>query len=168
METIYYQSPIGALKLSGTEAFLQELSFLNTAKTGVEKECPTCVETPESVGLRETLRQLDDYFSGRNLKFDLQLEQQGTPFQQQVWKALLNIQPGKTLSYMQLSKNLGDPKAIRAVGTANGRNQIAIIVPCHRVIGANGDLVGYAGDLWRKQWLLEHEAKYSNGVQMLF
>lgn len=89
-------------------------------------------------------------------------------FQEKVWQELLKIAPGQTISYMQLSKRLGDVKAIRAVGTANGKNTVAIIVPCHRVIGSNGDLVGYGGELWRKKWLLDHEAKYSNGVQTLF
>ena len=94
--------------------------------------------------------------------------QAGTSFQQTVWAALRHIPHGKTLSYLQLSKNIGNKKAIRAVGAANGKNNIVIIVPCHRVIGSNGTLVGYGGDLWRKQWLLAHEAKYCNGVQMLF
>ena len=102
------------------------------------------------------------------MEFDLPMNQKGTEFQQKVWAALLNIKAGNAISYLILSKRLGDVKAIRAVGTANGRNNISIIVPCHRVIGSNGTLVGYGGDVWRKQWLLEHEAKYTNGVQSLF
>ncbi|RYF79998.1 MAG: methylated-DNA--[protein]-cysteine S-methyltransferase [Chitinophagaceae bacterium] len=101
-------------------------------------------------------------------QFKLPIKQAGTTFQQQVWKALQDIGPGKTISYLKLSKQLGNAKAIRAVGTANGKNNIAIIVPCHRVIGSNGSLVGYSGELWRKQWLLQHEAKYLQGVQSLF
>ena len=85
-----------------------------------------------------------------------------------MWEQLLKINYGKTISYLELSKRVGDAKAIRAVGTTNGKNQIAIIVPCHRVIGSDGSLTGYAGELWRKKWLLEHEGKYANGVQTLF
>lgn len=118
--------------------------------------------------LNSCIQQLDQYFSGKELHFKLPLQQDGTPFQQSVWNALLKINPGETNSYLQLSKNLGNPKAIRAVGTANGANAIAIIVPCHRVIGSQGKLVGYGGGLWRKKWLLDHEAKYCHGVQELF
>ncbi|HPA24001.1 MAG TPA: methylated-DNA--[protein]-cysteine S-methyltransferase, partial [Ferruginibacter sp.] len=100
--------------------------------------------------------------------FDLPIQLNGTPFRQSVWQALQNIPFGKTTSYLQLSKNLGNAKAIRAVGTANGSNPIAIIIPCHRVIGSNGDLIGYAGELWRKKWLLAHEATFAHGVQTLF
>ena len=114
------------------------------------------------------MAQLEDYFSGKNLKFDLALGQQGTDFQQKVWAELCNISEGKSISYHELSRRLGNVKAIRAAGTANGKNNIAIIVPCHRVIGSNGTLVGYAGGLWRKKWLLEHEAKCCNGLQTLF
>jgi methylated-DNA-[protein]-cysteine S-methyltransferase len=105
-------------------------------------------------------RRIESIFTGYNAVC--------TVFQQEVWKELMNIPFGKTISYHELSKRIKNIKAIRAVGAANGNNSIAIIVPCHRVIGRNGDLVGYAGDLWRKQWLLEHEAKLENGVQMLF
>ena len=94
--------------------------------------------------------------------------QVGTEFQQSVWNELARIPYGRTISYHELSKRIGNTKAIRAVGSANGNNNICIIVPCHRVIGSNGDLVGYGGDLWRKKWLLEHEGKTVNGVQTLF
>lgn len=112
--------------------------------------------------------QLCEYFAGNRSKFDIPISQKGTPFQEKVWEALLHIPYGRTVSYLELSKRIGDVKAIRAVGTTNGKNQVAIIVPCHRVIGSNGDLTGYAGELWRKRWLLEHEAKWSGGVQTLF
>ncbi len=168
METIYYDSPIGILKLSAEQEFITELTFLHTAKTGDQQELPAEISLPQSAQLKECVSQLNDYFSGQSLHFNFLVRQSGTEFQQKVWAGLQTIEPGKTLSYMQLSKNLGDVKAIRAVGTANGRNKIAIVVPCHRVIGAKGELVGYAGDLWRKKWLLNHEAKYSNGVQTLF
>jgi methylated-DNA-[protein]-cysteine S-methyltransferase len=108
------------------------------------------------------------YFNGQLTKFDLPLQQEGTAFQQKVWSELQLINYGKTISYLELSKRIENVKAIRAVGTANGCNAISIIVPCHRVIGSNGDLTGYSGDLWRKKWLLDHEAKWANGVQTLF
>ena len=122
-------------------------------------------EAPE---LNACVAQLGEYFAGTRTQFDFPVEQSGTPFQQSVWNALLQIPFGKTLSYRDLSKRLGDVKAIRAVGTANGRNQLAIVVPCHRVIGSDQSLTGYAGGLHRKQWLLAHEAKYASGVQTLF
>ena len=116
----------------------------------------------------QAVEQLIEYFNGKRLTFDLPISQQGTQFQERVWNELLNIRFGKTISYLQLAKQIGDVKAIRAIAATNGKNNIAIIVPCHRVIGSNGTLVGYAGDLWRKQWLLKHEAKNCNGVQTLF
>ncbi len=133
----------------------------------VEKESIPCDE-PGSPIFKKCSSQLDEYFAGTRTIFDLNLLQPGTDFQQAVWAGLQNIGYGKTLSYLAFSKQLGNTKAIRAVGTANGKNNIAIVVPCHRVIGSNGTLVGYGGDLWRKKWLLEHEAKHANGVQMLF
>lgn len=114
------------------------------------------------------MQQLQEYFDGKRTEFELPLQQEGSAFQQRVWTALNNIPYGRTISYLELSKRIGNAKAIRAVGTTNGKNTISIIVPCHRVIGSNGNLTGYGGDLWRKQWLLEHEAKFANGVQRLF
>ncbi len=105
---------------------------------------------------------MDEYFAGNRFEFNLKLFQPGTPFQQDVWEGLQKVKYGNTLSYLSFSKQLGNAKAIRAVGTANGKNNIAIIVPCHRVIGSNGSLVGYAGELWRKKWLLNHEAKFAH------
>ena len=168
METIYFNSPIGVLQLSGDEECITELLFVQTGVSANLHQPDLCSDAPQSVGLANCVKQLQNYFSGIDLSFNVPLRQHGTNFQLKVWNELRSIEPGKTLSYMQLSKNIGNVKAIRAVGTANGKNKIAIIVPCHRVIGSNGDLVGYAGDLWRKQWLLQHEAKYLNGVQTLF
>ncbi len=111
------------------------------------------------------IRQLDEYFSGKRKTFDLPLDQDGTTFQKKVWELLLAIPYGKTTSYQALSKLYGDSKAIRAVATANGKNNIAIVVPCHRVIGSNQSLVGYAGGLQRKRWLLDLEAKHTHGLQ---
>ncbi|MCX2838806.1 methylated-DNA--[protein]-cysteine S-methyltransferase [Salinimicrobium sp. MT39] len=114
----------------------------------------TSVSTPF---LQEAKEQLQQYFSGELQQFDLKLNPQGTDFQKRVWQALQNIPYGKTASYMELAKKLGDPLAIRAVAAANGKNPLWILVPCHRVIGSDGSLTGYAGGLWRKKWLLDHE-----------
>ncbi len=167
-ETVFYKSPVGALKLVAEENALTELLFVSTKRNGQLNDDAVEYTDPKLPILKKTVQQLNDYFSGSNLSFDIPLNQSGTAFQQKVWKELLNIKKGATISYLELSKRLGDIKAIRAVGTANGRNTVAIIVPCHRVIGSNGSLVGYGGDLWRKKWLLDHEAKFSNGVQVLF
>lgn len=166
-ETIYYDSPLGILRISGEDDAIREVHFLHPVKED-ETEKKGLHSRPSSAILKKCVKQLDKYFSGDISAFDLGMSQNGTPFQKRVWEALCTIPYGKTVSYLELSKRLGDTKAIRAVGTANGKNNIAIIVPCHRVIGSNGSLVGYAGELWRKQWLLNHEAKYGNGVQMLF
>ena len=117
--------------------------------------------------LKKTTVQLDEYFSGRRKDFDLPLGQKGSGFQENVWNHLVKIPFGKTISYLQLSKQIGDVKAIRAIASANGRNNLAIVVPCHRVIGSDAKLVGYAGGLWRKKWLLEHEAKVHSGIEQL-
>ena len=114
------------------------------------------------------VEQLIQYFNGQRRIFELPLHQTGTPFKQNVWSLLTQIPFGKTISYLELARKTGDTKATRAVANANGKNNIAIIVPCHRVIGSNKDLVGYAGGLWRKKWLLELEAKMAHGVQTLF
>lgn len=116
----------------------------------------------------QCIEQLIQYFHGERRVFELPVNQEGTAFQKEVWNLLMAIPYGKTISYLDLAKKTGDPKATRAVANANGKNNIAIIVPCHRVIGSNRDLVGYAGGLWRKKWLLEHEMKVAYGVQTLF
>ena len=114
---------------------------------------------PRTGGPFDAVReQLDAYFAGALDAFDLELDPHGTPFQQRVWKELVTIPYGETISYSELARRLGDPKLVRAVGLANGRNPISIVIPCHRVIGADGSLVGYGGGLERKRWLLEHEA----------
>ena len=107
--------------------------------------------------LKEAVLQLQEYFNGKRTEFSLQINPSGTDFQLKVWQELLNIPYGKTYSYLELSKKLGDVKAIRAVASANGKNPLWIVIPCHRVIGTDGSLTGYAGGLWRKKWLLEHE-----------
>lgn len=167
-ETIFYESPVGLLQLTAENEHLTQLYFVSTEKNGVQETNAHNTIEPKSPVLKQAIRQLDNYFSGKDLNFSLPLRQQGTSFQQKVWNELMNIKAGQPISYLTLSKRLGDVKAIRAVGTANGKNNIAIVVPCHRVIGSNGSLVGYGGDLWRKKWLLNHEARYCNGVQSLF
>ena len=158
----YYHSPVGLLKIAGTKDYISEVGFHdNTEKNdGGKKDMPPMVI--------QCVEQLIQYFNGERRVFDLPISQAGTAFQQETWSLLMTIPYGKTISYLQLAVKTGDPKATRAVANANGKNNIAIIVPCHRVIGANRELVGYGGGLWRKKWLLEHEMKLAYGVQTLF
>lgn len=157
----YYQSPVGLLKVGGTESYINQISFIDSRDEYVEP-------TGNSPLLNQCVEQLIEYFNGNRLTFDIPVYQKGTDFQTKVWSELLNINFGKTISYMTLAKRLGDPNCIRAAASSNGKNHICIIVPCHRVIGSNQQLTGYAGGLWRKRWLLEHENKIANGVQTLF
>jgi methylated-DNA-[protein]-cysteine S-methyltransferase len=147
METAHIKTPLGIATIIGDES---GISVISVADEGV-------VSNSISAVLQEAVTQLNDYFEGKRTHFDFELNPKGTEFQQKVWKGLLEIPFGKTCSYMDLSKNLGDVKAIRAVASANGKNPLWIVVPCHRVIGTDGSLTGYAGGLWRKKWLLEHE-----------
>jgi methylated-DNA-[protein]-cysteine S-methyltransferase len=166
--TAYINSPVGILEIKTTDEALNTVHFVNSWKGPklAEDEIHYDKVLPDYTKI--CIEQLQEYFSGSRKKFDLNLSQTGTAFQLKVWNELLNIDYGKTISYLELSKRIGDVKAIRAVGTTNGKNSISIVVPCHRVIGSNGTLVGYGGDLWRKKWLLEHENKWGNGVQQLF
>ena len=160
----YYQSPVGLIRISGTEHFVSEMSFIdNIQKPPVDHH----KKTLPAMAIH-AIEQLIEYFHGERRVFEFPIHQEGTEFQTRVWGELLNIPYGRTISYLELAKRLGDTKAIRAAASANGRNNIAIVVPCHRVIGSKNDLVGYAGGLWRKRWLLEHENKVANGVQTLF
>ncbi|MCX2681247.1 methylated-DNA--[protein]-cysteine S-methyltransferase [Galbibacter sp. EGI 63066] len=143
------KTPLGYTRITGDENGISAVSVLNSEETISES-------IPES--LNECVIQLREYFDGKRQKFDLKLNPQGTDFQKKVWNALLDIPYGKTTSYLKLSQTLGDVKAIRAVASANGKNPLWIIIPCHRVIGSDGSLTGYAGGLHRKQWLLEHES----------
>ena len=163
-----YHSPVGVLTIKATANSLSAVLFTKTGYNTLPENTSTETKNHDHPIIQNCCNQLQEYFEGSRKQFDLPLEQPGTLFQQKVWKELLRIDYGKTISYLELSKRIGDVKAIRAVGTTNGKNQIAIIVPCHRVIGSNGDLTGYAGELWRKKWLLDHEAKFGNGVQTLF
>ncbi len=147
MDTIFIKTPLGIAKIEGDT---NGISVISVQQDGLVSE-----SIPEH--FREVVSQLNEYFDGQRKTFSFALNPKGTDFQQKVWQALLEIPYGKTMSYLELSKKLGDVKAIRAVAAANGKNPIWIVVPCHRVIGSDGSLTGYAGGLWRKQWLLEHE-----------
>jgi methylated-DNA-[protein]-cysteine S-methyltransferase len=160
--TSYYQSPVGLLKISGTEQYISEVTFHDTTNK------PPASNKDMPPALIQCIEQLIQYFQGERRVFELVINQEGTSFQQEVWSLLMTIPYGKTISYLDLALKTGDRKATRAVASANGRNNVAIIVPCHRVIGSNRDLVGYGGGLWRKKWLIEHELKIAYGVQTLF
>ena len=160
--TTYYHSPVGLLKIAGTEQFISEISFHDTSQKSQsgKKDMPPM--------LIQCIEQLIQYFQGERRVFDFPITQAGTSFQQEVWGHLVTIPYARTISYLQLAIKTGDPKATRAVANANGRNNVCIIVPCHRVIGSNRELIGYSGGLWRKKWLLDHEMKIAYGVQTLF
>jgi len=158
----YYESPIGLIKIGGTEQYVTEISFIDTSQQ-IEHGIPGVSDL-----LHQCTEELIEYFQGRRKTFDLPIHQEGTPFQEKVWNELLSIPYGKTISYLDLAKKMGDPKCIRAAATTNGKNKIAIIVPCHRVIGSDKSLTGYSGGLWRKKWLLQYEFKTTHGIQTLF
>ena len=143
-----FDSPVGLLRLESSDGERLCAVRLAAARSEPERPCPV---------LAETARQLDEYFAGQRREFDLPLGAVGTPFQQKVWAALRAIPYGQTRSYGQIASAVGDPRASRAVGMANNRNPIMIIVPCHRVIGADGRMVGYAGGVWIKEALLRLE-----------
>jgi methylated-DNA-[protein]-cysteine S-methyltransferase len=151
LATAYLSSPLGPVRLGGTDAGLVSVSFLDEAVPPTAAAAvPDC--------LREAHRQVQAYF-GRELRaFELAYDvSRGTDFQRQVWAALLGVGFGRTASYLDLARQLGNPGAVRAVGAANGQNPLGLVWPCHRIIGANGTLTGYAGGLWRKKWLLAFE-----------
>ena len=161
-----YDSPIGKIKITVSGGFVNEIIFLKTIEeAGVSSNTLSIVDKKV---LKECLKQLDEYFVGTRKIFKLPLKQHGTEFQQRVWNQLMQIPYGSTVSYMKLALDLGEVKAIRAAASANGKNNLSIIVPCHRVIGKDGSLTGYGGGLPRKRWLLEHENKYAHGVSLLF
>jgi len=149
----YLKTPIGIVKIVGNENGISEISVFDE-----NSETQKLLGQPIPDCLKDAAHQLAQYFNGTRKQFDLKLNLQGTEFQQRVWKELLNISHGKTRSYLEQSKKIGDIKAIRAVASANGKNPIWIVIPCHRVIGSDGSLTGYAGAIWRKKWLLEHES----------
>lgn len=147
METAFIKTPLGIAKIMGDENGISVISIADD--DGISPIIPTV--------LQEAVSQLNEYFKGKRSNFTFKLNPSGTEFQQKVWKGLVEIPFGETMSYLELSKKLGDVKAIRAVASANGKNPLWIVIPCHRVIGTDGSLTGYAGGLWRKKWLLEYE-----------
>jgi methylated-DNA-[protein]-cysteine S-methyltransferase len=144
----YYSSPVGELLIESEDDQIVTVNFLKTSKAG------NGVSTPV---IAQCISELDEYFFEGRKYFDVALKLRGTSFQEKVWNELLTIPYGKTASYLDIAQRTGDVNTIRAVGLANGQNPIAIIVPCHRVIGKNGDLIGYGGGLDKKEWLLNHE-----------
>ncbi|WP_417195692.1 methylated-DNA--[protein]-cysteine S-methyltransferase [Bizionia sp.] len=156
-ERCIIKSPLGFTQITGDPDGISAITVLNS-----EEKLTDIIPEP----LQDCVYQLNEYFEGKRKQFDLILNAEGTIFQKSVWDALRKIPYGKTVSYLELSKKLGDIKAIRAVANANGKNPLWIVVPCHRVIGSDGSLTGYAGGLHRKKWLLEHESPYKQ--QALF
>lgn len=153
MYRAFYKSPIGDIEVTATAKEICSLEFVKGKRTGKA--------TKLSPALREALKQLDEFFRGKRRIFELMLRLEGSEFQLDVWQALLDIPYGATASYRDVAKAVGRPEAVRAVGAANGANPISLIIPCHRVIGADGRLVGYGGGLDRKEWLIEHEWKHA-------
>ncbi len=148
MEKAIINTPLGITEIQGDENGISKI-YIRDENDEITSKIPSELE--------KAAIQLQEYFEGKRTHFTFLLHPSGTEFQKKVWQELLNIPFGKTCSYLELSKKLGDVKAIRAVAAANGKNPLWIVVPCHRVIGADGSLTGYAGGLWRKKWLLEHE-----------
>ncbi|MGE8203062.1 methylated-DNA--[protein]-cysteine S-methyltransferase [Heyndrickxia sp. NPDC080065] len=146
-----YQSPIGIIEIIGTNEAIDSILFCEreTKEHDVHDETPKVIE--------DCYHQLDEYFKGKLHEFTFPISFEGTDFQKKVWTALSNVKYADTCSYKDIAESIGNEKAVRAVGTANGKNKLSIVIPCHRIIGSNGTLTGYAGGLWRKEWLLQHE-----------
>ena len=162
MENIFtttVETPIGYLELITDQSYLLSVSFTDV-----------CHYTSgfQPVILKETVKQIDEYFKGIRKEFNLNLQPTGTDFQIKVWEQVKKVHFGETLSYLEIAKQTGSKNNTRAVGLANGKNPIPIIIPCHRIIGVNGKLTGYAGGLGKKRWLLQHELSYSDNVNLLF
>ncbi|ADM71227.1 Methylated-DNA--protein-cysteine methyltransferase, constitutive [Paenibacillus polymyxa E681] len=149
-----YVSPIGEIEIQGTNEAVYSIMFSNRNEllTRAIGEVPIRV-------LAECAIQLDEYFKGERFEFTFPYAFEGTDFQQKVWNALVSVGYGKTTAYKDIALAIGNEKAIRAVGSANGKNKLSIVIPCHRIIGSNQKLTGYAGGLWRKEWLLQHEKR---------
>jgi methylated-DNA-[protein]-cysteine S-methyltransferase len=144
----YYKSPLGPIEIVGSPDSILALDFVEDLLPG-DGELTFCV--------KECLKQLNEYFKGERREFFLNLQPEGTNFQKSVWRHLEKIPYGSTTSYGAIADVIGKPTASRAVGSANGKNPIAIVIPCHRVIGSDGSLTGYGGGLWRKRWLIGFE-----------
>jgi len=148
--SIYHKTPLGYTRITEEDGFITSIYLLD--EEFEETPAPTAL-------LKMAAQQLDEYFGGERKVFDLPLAQKGSDFQQQVWQQLSKIEYGKTISYQQQAGFMNNPLAIRAIASANGKNNLVIVVPCHRVIGSDGSLTGFGCGIWRKKWLLEHEAK---------
>ncbi len=153
MQTVsaIYKSEIGPLEVVGNPKGILTITFVED-ESGADRSLPAC--------MKESLRQLDEYFKGKRKKFSVPLLPEGTDFQKAVWRQLQRIPFGQTASYGDVARAVGSPRAFRAVGNANNKNRIPLIIPCHRVIGSDGKLVGFGGGIWRKEWLLDHEKSF--------
>lgn len=166
-ELSYYHSPVGNISIEATENAITKIHFMDNL---VNNSVGNSIENTQGINkefsevIQKCVQELDLYFTGKLKQFTVPLQTQGTDFQKVVWAELQNIPFGKTISYLELARRLGNEKVIRAAGTANGKNPIAIIIPCHRVIGSDGTLVGYAGGLWRKKQLLDLENALPKGI----
>lgn len=160
--TLFHPSPLGKLAIVGAADGIQAIHFMDDHPSQIDLP-PVVDATDAPAVLLACASQLDAYFRGELRIFDVPLAVSGTTFERRVWRELLKIPYGVTRSYADLARIVGDEKTVRAVGRANGKNQVSIIVPCHRVIGSDGSLTGYGGGLWRKAWLLNHEGH--EGVQ---
>ena len=154
MDKAHLKTPLGVMEICGTPEGISSVSFTELPEVQI-------ANIPDS--LASCVDQLQGYFEGRVKDFSVALDPEGTAFQKRVWSQLMSIDYGETSTYLEQTEVLGDPKAIRAVAGANAKNPIAVIIPCHRVIGSDGKLTGYAGGLWRKKWLLEHENPPAQG-----
>lgn len=163
METIfrdYIETPLGLMTVEATSRGVSRIRFLDE-----NEEVLQDLPNPHTM---DAIEWLDNYFQGNSkLGFDFAIDLKGTPFQKQVWKELCKVKYGTVATYLDISERINNPKAIRAVGAANGQNPIALAIPCHRVIGSDGTLTGYAGGLGRKKWLLQHEGYIKYGQEQL-
>jgi methylated-DNA-[protein]-cysteine S-methyltransferase len=159
--TVQYNSPIGPLSIEGSNDGISKISFVPLRPD--HSEFISEGRTLHRI-IEQCMGELDEYFAGTRTTFSIPLDPHGTSFEKKIWDALCRLEYGTTCSYLDIARIVNNPKAIRAVGRANGANPIAIVVPCHRVVGSDGSLVGYAGELWRKRWLLDHEARISGAV----
>lgn len=158
MPVYHHPTPIGTAIITEENGYITAISVNGSQQS-------ENIEAPNEI-ISAAIQQLDEYFAGKRLIFNLPLNPAGTKFQQEVWQHLQSIPFGSTLTYMQQSKQMQQPLAIRAIAAANGKNKLWIVIPCHRVIGSGGELTGYAGEIWRKKWLLEHEAKIAGIGQL--
>lgn len=159
MHNLYFQSPVGTLEIQYSERGVSSLQFMADAPAQV-------LDGLDFLGFK-IMSELEKYFENGLYKPELPIDlSAGTDFQQKVWQALLQIPAGETKTYGELAEEMGQPGAAQAVGNANGQNPVLLLVPCHRIIGSNQQMVGYRGELWRKQWLLEHEGALQKSIQM--